>query len=64
MWPNPEFPADFVTFTKEIVNGKLYFLCSEDIYADHGWKICKPAAGKFNFFNFLNFLNLNDQILI
>ena len=28
MWPNPQFPADLVTFTQEIPNGKLYFLCS------------------------------------
>ena len=28
MWPNPQFPADFVTFTEEIVNGKLHFLRS------------------------------------
>ena len=28
MWPNPEFPADVVTFTEEILNGKLYFCCS------------------------------------
>ena len=27
MWPNPRFPADLVTFTEEILNGKL-FLCS------------------------------------
>ena len=26
MWPNPQFPADFVTFTEEILHGKLYFL--------------------------------------
>ena len=26
MWPNPQFPADFVTFTEEILNGKLHFL--------------------------------------
>ena len=25
MWPNPQFPADLVTFTKEILNGKLHF---------------------------------------
>ena len=31
MWPNPQFPADLVTFTEEIPNGKFYFLCS-DIY--------------------------------
>ena len=28
MWPNPEETADLVTFTEEIVNGKLHFLCS------------------------------------
>ena len=25
MWPNLQFPADSVTFTEEILNGKLYF---------------------------------------
>ena len=25
MWPNPQFPADLVTFTEEILNGKLRF---------------------------------------
>ena len=29
MQPNPEFPADLVTFTEKILNGKLHFLCSE-----------------------------------
>ena len=28
MWPNPQFPADLVTFTKEILKWKLHFLCS------------------------------------
>ena len=28
MWPNPQFPADLVTFTVEILDGKLHFLCS------------------------------------
>ena len=32
MWPNPQFPADLVTFTEEIVNGKLQFLCSVNFY--------------------------------
>ena len=26
--PNPQFPADLVTFTEQIINGKLHFLCS------------------------------------
>ena len=30
MWSNPQFPAaDLVTFTEEVLNGKLHFLCSE-----------------------------------
>ena len=29
MGPNLQFPADLVTFTEEILNGKLHFLCSE-----------------------------------
>ena len=28
MWPNRPFPADLVTFTEEILNEKLHFLCS------------------------------------
>ena len=27
MWPNPQGTADLVTFTEEILNGKLHFLC-------------------------------------
>ena len=27
-WPNPQFSADLVTFTEEILNGKPHFLCS------------------------------------
>ena len=30
MWPNPQEITDLVTFTEEIVNGKVYFLCSAD----------------------------------
>ena len=29
MWPNPQFPVDLVAFTEEILDRKLYFLCSE-----------------------------------
>ena len=25
MWPNPQFPADLVTFTGEILNGNFIF---------------------------------------
>ena len=29
MWLRTQFPADLVTFTEEILNGKLHFLCSD-----------------------------------
>ena len=34
MWPNPHETADFVTFTKEILNGKPHLLCSNFAVAD------------------------------
>ena len=42
MWPNPHFPADFVTFIEEIVNGKLHFLCSK------GWHICQTDNSNYS----------------
>ena len=27
MWPNSQFPTDLVTFTEEILNEKLHFMC-------------------------------------
>ena len=33
MWPNPEETANLVTFTEEILNGKLHFLCNEKFKA-------------------------------
>ena len=30
MWPNAQETADLVTFTEEILHGKLRFLCSAD----------------------------------
>ena len=29
MWPNPQETEDLVTFTEEILNGKLQFLCRD-----------------------------------
>ena len=31
MWPSPQESPDLVTFTEEILNGKLHFLCSDII---------------------------------
>ena len=30
MWLNPQLPADLFTFTEEILNEELCFLCCED----------------------------------
>ena len=35
MWPNPQFPADTITFTKGILNGKVHF-CPMVGYKDPG----------------------------
>ena len=32
MWPNPQETAGLVTFTEEICNGKLHFLCNDYCY--------------------------------
>ena len=32
MWQIPKLPAAFVSFTEEILNRKLHFLCSESAY--------------------------------
>ena len=32
MWPNPQFSGDLVTFTEEILNRRLHFLCSVSVF--------------------------------
>ena len=39
MWPNPQETADLVTFTEQILNGKLHFLCSENLFMFNEAKI-------------------------
>ena len=34
MWPNPQFPVDLVTFTKEIHDGISHFFRSEVFYEE------------------------------
>ena len=38
MWPNSQFPADLFTFSEEILNGKLNFLCSESTNVLVHWR--------------------------
>ena len=40
MGPNPQETADLVTFTEEILNGKLPFLCNEIV--KFGMYFCTP----------------------
>ena len=35
VWPNPHETADLVTFTEEILNRKLHFLCSGSRFESH-----------------------------
>ena len=35
MWPNPLETADLVTFTEEILNGKLHVLCNAALGMDY-----------------------------
>ena len=42
MWPNPQETADLVTYTEEIFNGKLLFLCSDSI------EVLKSASEKIS----------------
>ena len=51
MRPNPQQIADLVTFIEEILNGKLYFLCSEISDAlpqIHAITVCDNITCKFN----------------
>ena len=45
MSPNPQFPADLVTLTEEILNEKLHFLCSvREQYSNHSKIIMKEIT--------------------
>ena len=50
MWPNTQFPADLVTFTEAILNGKLQFLCSAMIFT----YFASSSPLKFSWHSFFN----------
>ena len=52
MGPNPQFPADLVTFTEEIHNGKLHILCSVCTAVDKYYSWYVKNAIKYIFFDF------------
>ena len=46
MWLNPQGTPDLVTFTEEILNGKLHFLCSS--WSTHIWVEYWSYNGPYN----------------
>ena len=48
MWPNPQLPADLVTFIEEILNGKLHFLCSGGASSELGTEILLISDSSFS----------------
>ena len=59
MWPNPQFSTDLVTFTEEIFNGKLHFLCSGNFSNPCGVKfILRLNLSFFCVFRYRSYLRL------
>ena len=61
MWVNPKETEDLVTFTEEILDGKLRFFCSEGIDTEKtrkilngSWKIQVEFEAHKPFFAFLH----------
>ena len=52
MWQNPQETADLVTYTEEILNGKLHFLCNFSFFCWEAWfkpvKLWRNAFKKLN----------------
>ena len=49
MWPNPQFPADLVTFTEEIINGKVHLYSACEWVITKEWKLKQLTATYFIF---------------
>ena len=60
MSPNPQFSAALVTFTEDIINGKLYFLCSDK----NQRYICIDLLLSIHFLYFLFFFFLLTLLLL
>ena len=48
MWPNPKFAADLVTFTEEILNRKLHFLCAVELIIPGNYRASIDLNDTFN----------------
>ena len=49
MWQSQQFSADLVTFTEEIVNGKLQFLCSAVTITSPSFLYSSTLGSRSNF---------------
>ena len=65
MWPNPQETADLVTFTEEILNEKLHFLCSESNNSDSDLLFSRNGNKKRTcFIIFLIFANFSFFVFV
>ena len=46
MWPKPQFPRDLVTFTEEIINGKLHSCEALDLMPQNNLVTVKPTEAR------------------
>ena len=67
MWPNPRETTDLITFTEEILNEKLHFLCSEYSCLLNRTLVngcfCEPLLNFLDSNNFRNKSALNIEFL-
>ena len=61
MWPNPQETTDLVTFTEEILNEKLHFLCNVSCETSTSTEMVTDAlqlSGSGNCIAYKSFTNL------
>ena len=58
MWPNPQETADLVTFTEEVLNGKLHFF-----HSDHKLAVFIKSKYDWNLFLPMVFFKSFDEII-
>ena len=46
MWPNPQHPADLVTFTEEVLNGEFQFVFSR-AYAPYWYHVMRDKVSGY-----------------
>ena len=59
MWQNPQFTTDLVTFTKEILNEKLYFAqCTLDKYVKFSGNRYWTESAGIRLMSILNYFHI------